>query len=162
MRSSFFDAWVSGIGKIILHVGLAFWYCRILHAGLTDFRWECFFYKCLGKLCLPEAFNAVPFKFLMIFCCDTSYKAPNKDRLEGAGGGRSRNTLCTPRLCKDRFLRFASQFRVTLIWKPESAAAPIVPNPRVSKHTFNMTQGGNLGSSSKLLRPFPMSHKHDV
>ena len=46
MKTAFWDAWLSGIIKIALHVAVAVWYCRILHAGLTAFRWECFFYKC--------------------------------------------------------------------------------------------------------------------
>lgn len=45
MKTTFWDAWLSGIIKIALHVAVAVWYCRILHAGLTAFRWECFFYK---------------------------------------------------------------------------------------------------------------------
>jgi len=45
MKTAFWDAWLSGIIKIALHVAVAVWYCRILHAGLTAFRWECFFYK---------------------------------------------------------------------------------------------------------------------
>eukprot|EP00439_Symbiodinium_sp_Y106_P057046 s2333_g8.t1 len=39
------DTWVSGAAKIVLHVSLALWYCRVYHGALQDFRMACFQYK---------------------------------------------------------------------------------------------------------------------
>jgi len=44
-KCNIWDSWMSGVAKVVLHAAIACWYCRVLHAELTSFRWECFLYK---------------------------------------------------------------------------------------------------------------------